>query len=458
MTAADRPSPARRAAALGALGTAAAGLVVAVASLRGDVLRSAAVVVALLLAVAAAWTAATRTGALRWLATTVVAAAVLGALALVLTAEASGLGLVAGVALLAASVALCRRALAPLLAPPADDGTAAEEVPAAGHGVLIMNLRSGGGKAERFDLAGACRERGVEAVVLGPGDDLRTLAEQAVARGADVIGMAGGDGSQALVAAVAARAGIPLVCVPAGTRNHFALDLGLDREDVVGALDAFGPAREVRIDLGTVAGRVFVNNVSLGVYARLVQSHDYREAKARTTATLLPEMLAPGADRRELRYPGPDGAPSGGADVLQVSNNPYVLTSLTGFGTRPRLDTGHLGIATMRVERAAGLAALVAAGSAGRLDRCPGWAQWTTRSFRVDADGPIAAGVDGEALLLDPPLDLAVLPRALRVRLPRTARRPRPAAVGAPPWWSVLALVRVVRGQAPERDARSRGV
>lgn len=457
MTAADRPSPARRAAALGALGTAAAGLVVAVASLRGDVLRSAVVVGALLLAVAAAWTAATRTGALRWLATAVVAGGVLGALALVLTAEASGLGLVAGAALLAASVALCRRALGPEPAVPGEAGDA-DEVPAAGHGVLIMNLRSGGGKAERFDLAGACRARGVEAVVLGPGDDLRTLAEQAVARGADVIGMAGGDGSQALVAAVAARAGIPLVCVPAGTRNHFALDLGLDRDDVVGALDAFGPAREVRIDLGTVAGRVFVNNVSLGVYARLVQSHDYREAKARTTATLLPEMLAPGADRRQLRYPGPDGAPSGGADVLQVSNNPYVLTSLTGFGTRPRLDSGRLGIATMRVERAAGLAALVAAGSAGRLDRCPGWAQWTTRSFRVDADGPIAAGVDGEALLLDPPLDLAVLPRALRVRLPRTARRPKPAAVGAPPWWSVLALVRVVRGQAPERDARSRGV
>ena len=107
------------------------------------------------------------------------------------------------------------------------------------HPVLIMNLKSGGGKAERYHLADECRKRGIEPVTLRPGDDLLQLAEDAIARGADVIGMAGGDGSQALVATVAAQHGIPHVCVPAGTRNHFALDLGLDWEDVVGALDAF---------------------------------------------------------------------------------------------------------------------------------------------------------------------------------------------------------------------------
>jgi hypothetical protein len=120
-------------------------------------------------------------------------------------------------------------------------GTAGHLRPAsaAEHPVLIMNLKSGGGKAERFRLAEECRKRGIEPVVLRPGDDLLQLAEDAVARGADVIGMAGGDGSQALIATVAARHGIPHVCVPAGTRNHFALDLGLDREDVIGALEAF---------------------------------------------------------------------------------------------------------------------------------------------------------------------------------------------------------------------------
>src|SRR4029079_13957037 len=152
-------------------------------------------------------------------------------------------------------------------------------VPAATRPVLIMNLMSGGGKAQECQLEDECRARGIEPVVLQPGDDLAQLAEAAVASGADVIGMAGGDGSQGLVASVASRRGVAHVVVPAGTRNHFALDLGLDRDDVVGALDAFGPAVERRIDLAEVNGRVFVNNVSLGVYGEITQSEEYRDAK-----------------------------------------------------------------------------------------------------------------------------------------------------------------------------------
>src|SRR5206468_2305338 len=104
----------------------------------------------------------------------------------------------------------------------------------------------------------------VRTVLFGPGDDLRALTEHAVAQGADVLGVAGGDGSQALVADVARSHDLAFVCIPAGTRNHFALDLGLDRRDVAGALDAFEDAVERRIDLASVGGRVFVNNASLG--------------------------------------------------------------------------------------------------------------------------------------------------------------------------------------------------
>lgn len=67
--------------------------------------------------------------------------------------------------------------------------------------------------------------------------------------------------------------------VPAGTRNHLATDLGLDRGSVLGALNAFAAAVERRIDLGQVNGRVFVNNVSLGLYAQIVRSPEYRDAK-----------------------------------------------------------------------------------------------------------------------------------------------------------------------------------
>ena len=132
--------------------------------------------------------------------------------------------------------------------------------------------------------------------MLDADDDLGSLAVASVGEGADVVGMAGGDGSQAIVAAVAANHAVPFVCVPAGTRNHLALDLGVDRDDLVGALDAFGPARETRIDLATVNGRVFVNNVSLGVYAEIVSSDAYRDAKLETVSRALPDLVGRGSN------------------------------------------------------------------------------------------------------------------------------------------------------------------
>src|SRR5690606_7459603 len=160
---------------------------------------------------------------------------------------------------------------------------------------------------------------------------LLELARDAVARGVDVLGMAGGDGSQALVASVASEADVAFVCIPAGPRNHFALDLGLDRDDVGGALDAFGDAVERRIDLATVNGRTFVNNVSLGVYAKIVQSPEYRDAKGQTAVAMLPDLLGPDGEPFDLHFDGPDGAEHSGAQLIQVSNNAYVLSAGAGF-------------------------------------------------------------------------------------------------------------------------------
>ena len=185
--------------------------------------------------------------------------------------------------------------------------------------------------------------------------------------------MAGGDGSQALVAGVAMAADVPLVCVPAGTRNRFALDLGLDRNDVVAALDAFDAAVERRIDLGEVNGRVFVNNVSLGVYAKIVQSPEYRDAKRQTTTAMLSELFGPGAEPFDLHFVGPDGARRDGARIIQVSNNPYRLTSLNGFGSRARLDTGELGVAAPRSAAPGTSPRSSPPQWFGRLDRFRGW-------------------------------------------------------------------------------------
>ena len=123
-------------------------------------------------------------------------------------------------------------------------------------------------------------ERGIEAVVLEPGSDLAALAAEQVELGADALGVAGGDGSLAVVAAVALEAGLPFVCVPAGTRNHFALDLGVDRRDLVGALTVFTEAVERQIDVAEVNGRLFLNNLSLGLYGDAVQQPGYRGREA----------------------------------------------------------------------------------------------------------------------------------------------------------------------------------
>jgi diacylglycerol kinase family enzyme len=137
--------------------------------------------------------------------------------------------------------------------------------------VLLINPRSGDGKAARANLADRARERGVEPIVLGAGDDLGAVIAGAVRSGADASGMAGGDGSLAPVAAAAAEHDLPFVCLPGGTRNHFALDVGIARHDLVGALDAFTDGVERRIDMAEVNGRPFLNNVSLGVYGEAVR-------------------------------------------------------------------------------------------------------------------------------------------------------------------------------------------
>ncbi|MBV8162594.1 MAG: NAD(+)/NADH kinase [Acidimicrobiia bacterium] len=266
--------------------------------------------------------------------------------------------------------------------------------------VLIVNPRSGGGSAVRHDLVNECKARGIEPVVFESGDDLAALARAAVAGGADVIGMAGGDGSQGAVATVAAEQDVPYVCVPAGTRNHFAFDIGVDRSDVVGALEAFSEGSERRIDLGRVNGRVFVNNVSMGAYGRVVRSKEYRDAKLRTVIELLPDLVGPRAEPFDLRFRAPDGAEYASAPLLLVSNNPYAPEPLKRSGTRRGLDGGVLGVVVLP--------------SGPPLSRPM---EWTAPTLRVDSSATVDAGIDGEAVGIDPPLLFESSPAALRIRV-----------------------------------------
>jgi diacylglycerol kinase family enzyme len=269
--------------------------------------------------------------------------------------------------------------------------------------VLFVNPRSGGGRAARASLAERARERGIDALVLGRHQDLAALVDEAVADGADALGMAGGDGSLAVAAAAARAYELPFVCVPAGTRNHFALDLGIDRDDLVGALDAFGDhGVERSIDVAEVNRRVFLNNVSLGIYGEAVQQSAYRDAKMRTLLEATAEVLGPSRAASEVRVVDDLGREHRHPAVVLLSNNPYALDRPVAPGTRPRLDGGELGIVVLDRPRP-------------RAD--PPARVWSATHVAVDATAPVHAGVDGEAVELDAPLSFAIRPGALRVRI-----------------------------------------
>jgi diacylglycerol kinase family enzyme len=443
-----RPPWRRRIAALVALLAPIVMVAVAAVALVGDVLVAVLAVGLLLGCSAAIWFALTRRGSRRAVGA---ALAGLSGIGLIVVLVVNWRGVVVLVALL---LLLTIFGLAARYALGQTGGTrvgglggAVVPVGAAESSVLIINLKSGGGKAERYDLAARARRRGIEPVVLQPGDDLLELAESAIARGAQVIGMAGGDGSQALVATVAARRDIAHVCIPAGTRNHFALDLGLDRDDVVGALDAFTDGVERRIDLARVNDRVFVNNASLGVYAKVVQSAAYRDAKLETWTSMLPDLLGPDAAPIDLEFTAPDGSRCEDAPLVLVSNNPYRLASLSGAGTRERIDTGQLGVVAARVRSAADVSKLVALEMVGQAGRFPGLVSWSTREFEVSSGGPVEVGLDGEALVLDPPLRFVSLPGALRVRLPSGVGLPPAARAATLTADNLGALLRVAAGR-----------
>ncbi len=287
------------------------------------------------------------------------------------------------------------------------------------HPVLLCNPWSGGGKVEKFGLVELARSLGVETVMLDHGLDLAELARDAIARGADCLGMAGGDGSQALVASLAVEHDLPFVCVAAGTRNHFALDLGLDRRNPRQSVYAFRDALERRVDYATVNDRFFVNNVSLGVYATIVQQEGYRDAKVATTKQLLPELLGQTQETFDLQFVTPDGAEVDGSFLVMVSNNPYVLAASPSTSQRLRLDTGHLGVFAVAAATGAQAAEVVTLALAGQGSRSGHAFEFSCEQFEIRSrSGKAYAGVDGEALELDTPMIFRTHPQGLRMLVP----------------------------------------
>ena len=421
-----------------ALVAAAAAVVVPLAGIgfRQSVALVLVGVVGLALTAAGMWWALTHKGLVRGLA---VAVAVLAPLVVLVLYTSRGLLWVVLVAigLLGVAVAAGRAALA---RDPGPGKMPEDDAPPPRRPFLIMNPRSGGGKVTRFGLKAKAEALGAEVALLeGPEIiDVGELARQAVANGADLLGVAGGDGTQALVAGIAAEHDVPLLVISAGTRNHFALDLGLDREDPSRCLDALADGVELRIDLGFIAGRPFVNNASFGAYAAVVQSPAYRDDKTGTTLDQLPGLLAGQSGPRLVARAGNVTVQS--PQAVLVSNNVYGMGDIAGLGRRARIDRGTLGMFAVTVSSAVQAAGLLRGANSRGLTSLAG------REVVIDADtAQIPVGVDGEALVLDTPVRCTIQPAALRVRVPRD----RPGVPDAKPqinWKRLWRLALTVSG------------
>ena len=259
-------------------------------------------------------------------------------------------------------------------------------------GLLIVNPRSGSGSREVDELVESARRRGVRVHLLRSSDDVRSVAEGS----SGPLGAAGGDGSLSPVAEVAIERDLPFVCIPLGTRNHFARDVGLDRSDPLAALDAFESGSERRIDVGRAGERVFLNNVSIGLYAALVHRREAHRRRRETFAWVRalwlsardrsPEPISLDGERLEAR-------------LVLIANNAYEV-DLFDLGAREQLDDGrlHAYIAREWLPRT--------------------WEERVGERFVVERVGGVRAALDGEPVELDSTVELTIQPRALRVLLP----------------------------------------
>jgi diacylglycerol kinase family enzyme len=389
--------------------------------------------------VAAAYFFLARRGAWRWLSLAVFVTAPVTAIVAFAVADLLWVAAVSAAAWLLS--ALCARTA---LTGDREDWRMPEYParPPAAHAYLIMNPKSGGGKVEQFDLQRKAEALGAEVFLIGGSEpvDVAEVARKAVAGGADLLGAAGGDGTQALVAGVAAEHGLPFMVIAAGTRNHFALDLGLDRGNPAASLDALTDGVELRVDLGVVGGQTFVNNVSFGAYAEIVERPAYRGDKLHTTLDLLPDLL-------QGHRGTPFTARAGSTEIeapqaLLVANNPYGTGDIAGLGRRARLDRGVLGVIGVKVDSARQAVGLL------RGEQAAGLSVLTAERVEITADAPqIPVGIDGEAVLMPTPVECATRPAALRVWVPRN--RPGVPRPKAPMNWA-----RLRRLAAPGRAAQ----
>jgi diacylglycerol kinase family enzyme len=290
---------------------------------------------------------------------------------------------------------------------------------------LILNRSSGSAEDRKAEdrLRDAFRAAGAEADLQHAenGEDVVRLARQAAAGESEFVVVGGGDGTLGSVAAVLSGGEKAMGVLPLGTLNHFAKDLAIPL-DIEEAARTVVEGRVVRVDLGEVNGKVFVNNSSLGLYPGIVRHREEQQRLGRgkwpaffwaTLHTLhrhAPLDVLLSVEGREVRRRTP---------FVFVGNNVYEMEGFD-IGSRARLDRGELSVYLAPGARPLDLVFMALRAFLGRLRASKEFEVLRTTELRIETRGRQArVATDGEVLLLDTPLRYRTRPGALRVVVPR---------------------------------------
>jgi diacylglycerol kinase family enzyme len=274
--------------------------------------------------------------------------------------------------------------------------------------VVLVNPGSGTG-TEIDELAAIFPNCRVQSC---PPDELAACVRSEIDAGASFVGVAGGDGTLRTAAEALVESEVALLAVPAGTRNHFAKDFGIETLDDAGAAAQAGDTRA--IDLGRVNGRFFLNNSSIGAYPRMVElreEHEERWPKRIANVIAAWQQLRHGRRLRVVldneRFV---------AWLVFVGNGRYG-ESLREVTTREALDSNVLDVRIVHADRRLARLRLVLATLFGRLGRTPTVTRRECRTvtIAVPRHPKIAVALDGEVVRLETPLEYESRAGALRV-------------------------------------------
>jgi diacylglycerol kinase family enzyme len=283
-------------------------------------------------------------------------------------------------------------------------------------GVILVNPHSGPDETSPDDVAARFPESEIHEL---EGKAVRRQVEEALASASSpsFLAVAGGDGTIRCAAGVVAGSDLPLLPIPAGTRNHFAKEVGIATLDEAAAAASGGVV--VTIDVGEVNGEAFVNNANVGAYPRIVRERDVH-VRTKRFSKQVATLVATWTQLRDLHKFNVtvDGGVTYRAWMVFVGNGRYG-TTLFDVAERESLDDGVLDVRILRADGRLARVRVLGRLLFGRVDRSPMAEFDEVSSIELAVDRPrLDVALDGELVPMTSPLRFRCRAKALRVLVP----------------------------------------